>query len=133
MAFQFSVAARNAALDGIEAAIGASPTLNIRTGAPPANAGATATGTVLASLTLPANWLADASGGSKSLAGTWEDLAANAAGTAGHFEIVQGATRHIQGTVTATGDGGDMEIQNTSIAVDQQITVTAFTLTAGGA
>lgn len=133
MAFQFSVAARNAALDGIEAAIGASPTLNIRTGAPPANAGATATGTVLASLTLPANWLADASGGSKSLAGTWEDLAANAAGTAGHFEIVQGATRHIQGTVTATGGGGDMEIQNTSIAVDQQITVTAFTLTAGGA
>lgn len=133
MAFQFSVAARNAALDAIETAIGASPTLRIRSGAAPANAAATATGTVLAEMTLPANWMADAASGSKALAGTWEDLAANAAGTAGHFEIVQGATRHIQGSVTATGGGGDMEIQNTSIAVGQAITVTAFTLTAGGA
>lgn len=133
MAFQFSVAARNAALDAIETTIGASPTLRIRSGAAPANAAATATGTVLAEMTLPANWMADAASGSKALAGTWEDLAANAAGTAGHFEIVQGATRHIQGSVTATGGGGDMEIQNTSIAVGQAITVTAFTLTAGGA
>lgn len=133
MAFQFSTAFRNACLDGGETAIGASPTLRIRTGAPPANAAAAATGTVLAEMTLPANWLADASNGTKNLSGTWEDLAANAAGTAGHFEIVQGATRHIQGTVTATGGGGDMEIQNTSIAVGQAISVTAFTLTAGGA
>ncbi len=133
MAFQFSVAARNAALDAIETAIGASPTLNIRTGAPPANAGAAATGTVLAAMTLPADFFANASNGTKALAGVWEDLSANAAGTAGHFEIVQGATRHIQGTVTATGGGGDMEIQNTSIASGQAITVTAFTITAGGA
>jgi hypothetical protein len=133
MAFQFSTAARNAALDVIETAIGTTPTLRIRTGAPPANAAAAATGTVLAEMTLPSDWLAAASAGSKALSGTWQDAAADAAGTAGHFEIVQGATRHIQGTVTATGGGGDMEIQNTNIAVGQQVSVTAFTINAGGA
>lgn len=133
MAFQFSTATRNAALDAIESTIGTAPTLRIRTGPAPANAGAASTGTVLAEMVLPTDWLAAASNGSKALSGTWQDLAADAAGTAGHFEIVQGATRHLQGSVTATGGGGDMEIQNTSIAVGQQITVTAFTLTAGGA
>ena len=55
-------------------------------------------------------------------------------GTAAHFEIMDsgGTTCHMQGTVTATGGGGDMEIDNTSIATGQQVTVTAFTLTAGG-
>lgn len=133
MAFQFAVAARNAALDAIEAAIGAAPTLRIRTGAVPANVAAASSGTVLAEMTLPADWMAAASGGSKTLSGTWQDLAADAAGIAGHFEIVQGVTRWWQGTITGTGGGGDMEIQNTNIAVGQQITVTALTLSIGGA
>jgi hypothetical protein len=133
MAFQFSVAARNAALDAIETAAGTGPTLTIRTGAVPANCAAARTGTVLATLVLPSDWLAAASGGSKTLAGTWQDAAADATGTAAHFSIDQGATCHIQGTVTATGGGGDMTLDNVSIATGQQVTVTAFTLTAGGA
>lgn len=44
-----------------------------------------------------------------------------------------GTTCHMQGTVTATGGGGDMEIQNTNIAAGQSITVTAFAINAGGA
>jgi hypothetical protein len=60
-------------------------------------------------------------------------LTADATGTAAHFSIDQGATCHIQGTVTATGGGGDMTIDNTSIAVNQQVTITAFTFTAVGA
>lgn len=135
MPFQFSTAARNASLDAIETAIGASPILRIRTGAPPANCAAARTGTVLATMTLPADFMAAASGGSKGLSGTWQDAAADAAGTAGHFEIMDstGTTCHIQGNITAIGGGGDMEIQNTSIAVGQQINVTAFNITAGGA
>lgn len=132
MAFQFSVAARNASLDAIETAIGTGPTLRIRSGAAPANCAAARTGTVLATLALPSDWMSAASGGSKALLGTWQDSEADAAGVAGHFEIVQGATCHIQGSVTGTGGGGDMEIQNTNIAVGQEITVTAFTLNAGG-
>jgi hypothetical protein len=133
MAFQFSTTVRNAALDQMETTIGTGPTLEIRSGTVPANCGAADTGTVLATMTLPSDWLAAASSGSKSLLGTWQDAAADATGTAGHFRIKQGATCHIQGTVTATGGGGDMTLDNTSIATGQQVTVTSFTLTAGGA
>lgn len=133
MAFQFSAASRNAALDAIETAAGASPTLEIRTGAVPATCATADSGTVLVTMALPADWLAAASGGTKAILGTWQDLSADAAGTAAHFRIKQGATCHIQGSVTATGGGGDMTLDNVSIALAQQVTVTAFTLTAGGA
>lgn len=133
MAFQFSTVTRNAALDAIEAAIGTGPTLEIRSGAAPADCAAADSGTVLATMTLPSDWLSAASNGSKSLSGTWEDAAADAAGDAGHFRIKQGATCHTQGSVTMTGGGGDMTLDNTNIATGQQITITSFTLTAGGA
>ena len=133
MAFQFSVAARNALLDAVETAIGVSPTLEIRSGAAPANCAAADSGTVLATMTLPSDWMAAASAGAKALSGSWQDASADATGTAGHFRIKAGATCHIQGTVTATGGGGDMQLDNVSIAAAQQVTITAFTLTAGGA
>lgn len=133
MAFQFSTAARNAAIDAVETATGTGPTLEIRSGAAPATCATADSGTVLATLALPSDWLAAASGGSKTISGTWQDLSADATGTAGHFRVKQGATCHIQGSITATGGGGDMTLDNTSIAVGQQVTVTAFTLTAGGA
>jgi hypothetical protein len=99
MALQFSVGVRNALLDAIETATGTAPTLEIRTGAPPANAAAADTGTVLATMALPSDWMAAAASGSKGLAGTWQDASADATGTAGHFRIKQGATCHAQGTV----------------------------------
>lgn len=135
MAFQFSTAARNAALDAIETAIGAGAVLKIRSGTVPATVGTADAGTVLATLTLPSDWMAAASGGSKSKLGTWEDTSADATGTAAHFRIYasDGTTAHIQGTVTATGGGGDMTLDNTSIASGQAVTVTSFTLSAGGA
>jgi hypothetical protein len=135
MAFQFSTAARNAALDAIETTAGTSCILRIRTGAAPANCAATRSGTVLATLNLPSDWLAAASGGSKAKSGTWEDTSADATGTAGHFEVMDsaGTTCHIQGTVTATGGGGDLTLDNVSIASGQAITVSSFTITAGGA
>jgi len=133
MPMQFSDTLRAAMLNAAETHIGASPTLRIRSGAKPASCAAARTGTVLATLVLPADFMADAVAGVKGILGIWQDSAADAAGIAGHFEIVQGATCHIQGDVTGTGGGGDMEIQNTNIAVGQPITVTAFTLNLGGA
>lgn len=135
MAIQLSVAARNAALDAIETAIGTAPVLEIRSGAVPANAAAADSGTLLASMSLPSDWLAAASNGSKVLSGTWQDASADAAGTAGHFRIknTAGTVTHIQGTVTLTGGGGDMTLDNTNIALGQQIQITSFTLSAGGA
>lgn len=128
MAVQFSDAARNAALDAVETAAGTAPTMEIRSGAVPANCAAADSGTVLATLVLPSDWMAAASGGSKAKSGTWQDAAADATGTAGHFRIKQGATCHIQGSVTATGGGGDITLDNTSIAVGQTVTITSFTI-----
>jgi hypothetical protein len=135
MTVQFDVGIRNARLDAVETNIGTAPILKIRTGSPPANVAASATGTVLATLTLPSDWMAAASGGSKALAGTWEDLSADADGSAGHFEITlsDGTTRKMQGTVTATGGGGDMTVNNVVFATGQAFSITAFTLTDGNA
>lgn len=135
MTFQFSVPARNAGLDGIEAAAGAFAILKIRSGAVPATCATADSGTVLATLNLPSDWLAAAAAGSKAKSGTWEDLAADAAGIAAHFRVYasDGVTCHIQGTVTITGGGGDMTLDNTNIAVNQVVTVTSFTINAGGA
>lgn len=133
MAFQFSVASRNAALDGIEAAIGTSAILKIRTASPPASCGTADSGTVLATLNLPADWLAAASNGSKAKSGTWEDAAADATGTAGHFRIYasDGTTCHLQGTCGMSG--ADLNLDNTSLATGQTVTITSFTISAGGA
>lgn len=130
MALQLSVAVRNARLDAIESTISTTPTMEIRTGAAPADCATADSGTVLATLTLPSDWMAAASSGSKAKAGTWQDTSADATGTAAHFRIkASGGTCHIQGTVTATGGGGDLTVDNTSFAAGQAFTVTAFTLT----
>lgn len=135
MAIQLSTSARNARLDQIETTVGTAPILEIRSGAQPANCAAADSGTLLASMTLPSDWMAAAASGSKALSGTWQDASANNAGTAAHFRIKDstGTTCHMQGSVTGTGGGGDIELNNTSIAAGQSVTITAFTLTDGNA
>lgn len=133
MTIQFSTAVRNARLDSIETTIGVSPTLEIRSGAPPAACATASSGTVLATLALPSDWMSAAASGVKVLLGTWQDASADAAGTAGHFRVFAGATCHIQGTVTATAGGGDMTVDNVVFASGQQINVTSFSLTDGNA
>lgn len=135
MSLQLSAAVRNARLDAIETTIGASAVLKIRTGSVPANCATADSGTVLATLSLPSDWMAAASSGSKSKSGTWQDSSADAPGTAAHFRLYasDGTTCHLQGTVTVTGGGGDMEVDNTSFASGQSFTVTTFTLTDGNA
>lgn len=135
MALKLSVAARNAGLDAIETAVGVTPILAICSGTAPANCAAAETGTRLATVNLPSDWMAAAASGAKSKLGTWEDTSADATGTAGYYRIYDsaGTTCHLQGTVTATGGGGDMEVQNTSFAAGQDFQVTSYTLTAGNA
>lgn len=133
MTIQLSDTVKNARLDAIETAIGTSAVLKIRTGAAPSGIADADSGTVLATLSLPSDWMAAASGGTKAKSGTWEDTSADATGTAAHFRIYasNGTTQHMQGTVTATGGGGDMTVDNTSFAAGQSFTITGFTLTEG--
>jgi len=132
MAVQFSTAVRNAMADQFESTIGTAPKLRILTGTKPTDCASAQTGTLLVEMTLPSDWLTNASNGSKSLSGTWQ-ANATGSGTAGYFRIVDssGATCHAQGTVTNTGGGGDLELQNTSINSGQQVTITSFTFTMG--
>jgi hypothetical protein len=131
MAIQLSVAVRNARLDAIETQIGTGAIIKIRTGAPPANCAAADSGTVLASPTLPSDWMAAASSGSKGKSGTWQDTSADASGTAAHFRLYasDGTTCGAQGTVTVTGGGGDMEVDSVTFTAGQAFTITGFTLT----
>lgn len=135
MAFQLSVDARNATLQALETEIGASPQLTIHTGTVPADCNTANTGSVIATMVLPTDWFNTPALGSITLSGTWQDLSADASGTAGYFRMHDngGTTCHMQGTITATGAGGDMQLDNTNIALGQQINITAFTITAGGA
>jgi hypothetical protein len=133
MAVQLSVAARNARLDTIETTAGASAVLKIFTGSPPANCAAADSGTVLATINLPSDWMAAASGGSKAKSGTWEDLSADNTGAAGHFRVYDNGvtTCHIQGTVGTSGT--DMTVNSTSFTAGQSFTVNSFTMTDGNA
>lgn len=131
MALQFSVEVRNARLAAIEATIGTAPTIEIRTGAPPANSAAADSGTVLASITLPTDWLGAPSAGSVALSGLWKDASSDATGTAGHFRVKQGSTCHAQGTVGTSA--ADMIVTSTAFVATQPFEITQFTLTEGNA
>ena len=130
MAVQLSTAVRNARLDAIESTIGTSPLLRIRTGTIPANCAAARTGTILTSLSLPSDWMSAASGGSKSLLGTWSGTAA-ASGTATYFEIMNtsGSVCGLQGSVSVSGGGGDMILDSVTFTSGQAFAVITFTLT----
>lgn len=76
-----------------------------------------------------------AAGGVAEKAGTWEDPSAEADGTIGHYRLyaADGVTCHEQGSVTATGGGGDLELDEVEIAVGQAVSIARFTRTAGNA
>jgi hypothetical protein len=135
MAIQLSTAVRNARLDATETAIGVLAVLKIRTGAAPANVATADSGTVLATVNLPSDWMAAASGGTKAMSGTWQDASADAAGTAAHYRIYasDGTTAHLQGTVTAAGGGGDLTVDNVIFAAGQNFQITSYSWTDGNA
>ena len=132
MAIKYSAAVRNAQLDAIETVIGASPKLRILTGSAPATCAAAQTGTLLAELTLPSDWAANAASGAKGLLGSWSGTVV-ADGTAGYYRILDNAatTCHEQGTIGTSGQ--DLNGTSTALTTGQVLVITAKTLTAGNA
>lgn len=135
MALSFSTTLRNSRADEITAALGGSALLRIYDGSVPANVGASlGSSTLLAELTCNATFAPAASGGVLTLNGITQDSSANATGTAAYFRLVtSGGTAVIQGTVTATGGGGDLTLNTTSISSGAAVSVTSFTITEGNA
>ena len=135
MAIQLGETLRNNMVGQYETTVSTTPKLQIRTGAQPANCAAVATGTLLDTITLPSDWMTAASAGAVAKNGTWAGGGAVAAGTAAHYRLMNSAESvcHEQGSVTATGGGGDLTLDNTSIGIGQIVTITAWNRTQGGA
>ena len=126
-------AACDAIVDLLDGGSGAG-TLKIYTGTPPADADTAASGTLLATLTLsdPAfGAAADANPGGRATASTITgDTSADNTGTAGYFRALDSnGVCIIQGTVTATSGGGDLELNSTSINSGVAVNVTSWTFT----
>ncbi|HWU21551.1 MAG TPA: hypothetical protein VN088_08500 [Nocardioides sp.] len=129
MATRISVAAQNAAADAIGALLNAG-TIEIRSGAQPATVGTAATGILLGTLTLSATAFGASSAGTAAANAITGDSSADATGTAGWFRAkASGGTGVIDGSVTATGGGGDMTLDSVSIVVGGTINVTSWTIT----
>ena len=130
MAIRISNAMAKAMLDaGLDLLDGG--TIDIRTGAAPTNVEDAATGTLLGTCTFNATaFPASADGTDKATAtanAITDDAAADATGTAGYFRAKSsGATAHMQGSITATGGGGDLELATTSVVANAIISITGF-------
>jgi len=135
MTVYWSDTVRNSVLNGWESAIGTGARLRIYSGALPADESAALAGnTMLWEKVMNSDWAQNAATGTKILADLPLSGAAVAAGTASFYRIYDsaGTTSHEQGSITATGGGGDMTIDNTSIANGQIVNVTTFSKTAPG-
>lgn len=134
MSLQESVSVRNARLDSIETTIGTAPLLILFSGAVAANCAAADPAGVLATLTLPSDWMSNAASGVKAKTGTWSGTGSGS-GTAASFRVKDSTntTCHLQGTVTITGGGGDATMDNPVVAPSQALSVSTFAITAGNA
>jgi hypothetical protein len=136
---QYSVRVRDAQNDALETTIGAACLLEIYDGTKPADCAAALSGnTLLATGSLPSDWMAASSGGVKTKAGTWLITGTPAAGggTAGKFFRIYDSTHtncDMQGSFGATGSGALMTADNNSIANGQQVQVNTFSITRGNA
>lgn len=130
MALAYSTTIRNAMMDAITSAVGASGLLRIYDGSRPASGGAATT--LLAELTCNATFAPAASGGVLTLNSITQDASANATGTATWFRIVtSGGTFCIDGSVGTSGS--DLNLTTTSIVSGQPVSVTSFVITEGNA
>lgn len=129
MATTISTGARNAAVDAITALLNGG-TVEIRTGSQPAGPGSAATGTLLGSLALSATAFGAASSGSATANTITSDTSADNSGTAGWFRAkASGGSGVIDGSITATGGGGDLTLDNVSVVAGGTIAVTSWSVT----
>lgn len=133
MATRISTVARTAAADAIVDQLDAGPAagyIEIRTGAQPATANTAATGTLLATLTLSDPAFGAAVSGVATASAITSDAAADATGTAGWFRAYTSAAGAvIDGSVTATGGGGDLQLNSVSIVLGGTVSITSWTVT----
>lgn len=133
MATRLPTATRNAACDAVVDLLDGGPaagTIKIYTGTQPTTANDAVAGTLLATVTLADPAFGASSTGVATLSGTPLSASGVAAGTAGwaRFADSTGATV-MDGSVTATGGGGQIELSTTSISTGVTVQITGGTVT----
>ena len=124
---EISIAARNAAGAALTTLLN-SGSIQIRTGASP-GVDSAATGTLLATLPLSATAFGAWAAGSATANAITQDASADATGTAGYFRALNsGSGAVIDGTVTATGGGGDMILNSVSIVAAATVDITSWVI-----
>jgi hypothetical protein len=131
MAIGMNSTLRNNRLNDITSRAGANAILRIYSGTRPATGGAETT--VLAQLTCNATFAPGASGGVLTLNAISSDTSANATGAATWFRIyASDATTHVlDGSTTATGGGGDMQLDDVNIVLGGTVAISSGTFTEG--
>ena len=115
MALTISAAAAQAMGAALATDIGAGASIEIRSGSKPATPETAASGTLL--VTVPISGSFTSTGGVLTSADP-ASASPSAGGTAGYFRLkTSGGTAKLDGTVTATGGGGDMQLGSTTITV----------------
>jgi hypothetical protein len=128
MAFTLTAARKNAALDTLTTAAGATATVKIYSGSVPTNADAALGGaTLLVSMPCSATVAPAASGGVWTANAVTQTNAA-AAGTASFYRFIasDGTTVLAQGACGVSGS--DMNMVTTTIALSQPVQVTSWTI-----
>jgi hypothetical protein len=133
MALGFPTLARNALADALTTYAGSAALLKIFSGTRPATGGTETT--KLGQLTFSGNIAAAAASGILTLNIPASDTSADATGTASWARITKsdGTTVVADMTVTATGGGGDLQLDSTSVTLGGTIAITSGTITTGNA
>jgi hypothetical protein len=127
MPVQLITSLGNARLSLLKTTIGSTSTLQIRSGTKPANCAAADTGTLLASVALPTDWIADPVNSVMNLSAELSDLAIDASGTAGHFRIKDSSgVCVVQGTIGTSS--ADMILNTVNLLTGGVFTLKTFTI-----
>lgn len=123
-----ATAAANAVVDSIDLGAGTAK-VRVYTGTQPATANTTASGTLLVEFDLPNPAFGAASSG-VATANAISNATATASGTAGWFRCVDRDNAAVlDGSVTATGGGGDMTMNTTTVTSGAAVSITSWTVT----
>lgn len=128
MAITLNATTANSMAGTLATAIGSSATIKVYTGSKPATPETAVSGTLLFTVTVSGSFSASSGSITCSDPGA---VSPAASGTAGYFRVAtSGATGIMDGTVTATGGGGDMQLGSTTITtgVNVDLGIPTFTV-----
>ena len=124
---EITIAARNAAGAALTVLLNTG-SIQIRTGTSP-GVDSAATGTLLGTLPLSATAFGTWAAGSATANSITQDASADATGTAGYFRALDsGSGAVIDGTITVTSGGGDLELNSISITSGGTIDITSWVI-----